>query len=86
MSEFLLFWVLQLFIFLTGVAVGHSVLLYKIRRQEGKNRALELQIMEKRQEVLHHGKVVANNIEEALYKARLQQEIDDIIRRGKSSS
>ncbi len=86
MGEFLLFWILQLFVFLTGVAVGHSILLYKIRRQEGRNRALEVQIMQKRQEVLHQGKIVASNIEEALYKAKLQQEIDDIIRRDKSGS
>jgi hypothetical protein len=81
MGEFLLFWTLQLFVFLTGVAVGHSILQYKIRQQEGKNKMMELKVMEKRQEILRQGKVVANDLEEALYKAKIQQEIDDIIRK-----
>ncbi|MBD3242794.1 MAG: hypothetical protein GF331_19535 [Chitinivibrionales bacterium] len=86
MGEFLLFWILQLFVFLVGVTVGHSVLLYKIRQQEGKNRSTELKILERRQEVLRQGKVIASDLEEALYKARIQQEIDDIIRKGGPSS
>ena len=81
MGEFLLFWVLQLFVFLVGVAVGHSILLLKIRHQEGKNRMMELKVLEKRQEILRQGKIVANDLEEALYKAKIQQEIDDIIRK-----
>jgi hypothetical protein len=83
MGEFLLFWILQLFVFLVGAAVGHSVLLYRIRQQESKNRMLELKVLEKRQEVLRQGKVMANDLEDALYKARIQQEIDDIIRKNR---
>ena len=79
MGEFLLFWLLQRFVFLVGVAVGHTILLYKVRQQEGKNRMLELKVLEKRQEVLQQGKVIAGDFEEAVYKARIQQEIDDII-------
>ncbi len=85
MGEFMLFWILQLFVFLLGVAVGHSVLLYKIRQQESRNRMLELKVLEKRQEVLRQGKIIASDLEEALYKTRLQQEIDDIIRKDRSS-
>lgn len=86
MGEFLLFWALQLFVFLVGVAVGHSVLLYKVRQQEGRNRMLELKVLEKRQEVLRQGKVIASDLEDALYRARIQQEIDDIIRKDGGSA
>ncbi len=86
MHEFVLFWILQIFVFLVGVAVGHSILLYKIRQQENRNRMLELQILEKRHEVLRQGKIIANSLEEALYKAKLQQEIDDIIRKDRQGN
>jgi len=85
MGELVLFWILQLFVFLVGAAVGHTVLLYRVRQQEGRNKLLELKLMEKRQEILQQGRLVANNLEEVLYKAKIQREIDDIIRRGRTS-
>jgi hypothetical protein len=83
MGEFVLLWVLQLFVFLAGVAVGHSIMRYKIRQQEGRNRIVELKVLEKRQEILRQGKLIANDIEEAIYKVRIQQEIDNIIRKDR---
>lgn len=85
MGELVLFWILQLFVFLVGVAVGHTILLYRVRQQEGRNKQLDLKVMEKRREILQQGRMVAHNLEDALYKARIQREIDDIIRRGRSS-
>lgn len=86
MGELTLFWILQVLVFLAGIAVGHTFLKYKVRQQETRSRMLELKLMEKRQEVLQQGKIVAGNLEEVLFKAQVQSEIDDITRRGRKSA
>lgn len=86
MSEgFLFFYLIQVFILLLGISVGHSVLLLKIRHEENRKKELELALLEKRADILQQGKKIAHDLEEVLYKAKVQQEIDDIIRKnGKS--
>jgi uncharacterized membrane-anchored protein YhcB (DUF1043 family) len=79
-GDFVLFWALQLMVFILGITVGHSVLLLKIRREQNKNKALELALLEKRKEVLNQGRKVATDLEEVLYRAKIQQEIDNITR------
>jgi hypothetical protein len=69
------------FILVLGISVGRSILLLKFRKEENKKRELELKLLEKRAEVLKQGKEIAHNLEELLYKARVQQEIDQIIRK-----
>ena len=71
-------WFIELFIFLLGVAIGHSILLLKIRREENRNRELELSLLEKRAQ----DRRVSSDIEEALYNAQVRQEIDDILRKN----
>ncbi|MFP4013920.1 MAG: hypothetical protein ACLFVQ_07555 [Chitinispirillaceae bacterium] len=80
-EKHLVFWLIQAFILLFGIAVGHSYLLLRIRREENKKRELEMALLEKRSDILKQGKKIAQDLEDALYKAKIQQEIDDIIRK-----
>jgi uncharacterized membrane-anchored protein YhcB (DUF1043 family) len=79
-GDYVLFWALQLMVLILGIAVGHSVLLLKIRREQNKSKALELALLEKRKEILTQGRKVATDLEEVLYQAKIQQEIDNITR------
>lgn len=78
---FIIYWLIQIFILLLGISIGHSLLQLKIRREENRKRELELALLEKRTEILQQGKKIAHDLEEVLYKAKVQQEIDDIIRK-----
>ncbi|MFP4163811.1 MAG: hypothetical protein ACLFQB_02245 [Chitinispirillaceae bacterium] len=80
-EKHLIFWLIQALILLFGIAVGHSFLLLRIRREENKKRELEMALLEKRSDILKKGKRIAKDLEDALYKAKIQQEIDDIIRK-----
>jgi hypothetical protein len=75
-------WFVQIFILLLGISIGHSVMLFKIHREENRKRELELALLEKRSDILSHSKQIAHDLEEALYKAKVQQEIDDILRKS----
>jgi hypothetical protein len=77
----LLFWSAQAFIILLALSLGHSVVLLRLRREENRRRELELSLMEKRTDVLKNGRRVAQELEDALYKAKVQQEINDMIRK-----
>ena len=78
-----LVWFVQLSIFLLGVAVGHSIILLKIHREENRKKELELAMLEKRSEVLlSQSTETGSDLEDALYNARVRQEIDDIISRS----
>ncbi|NLE02793.1 MAG: hypothetical protein GX640_23245 [Fibrobacter sp.] len=82
MTEGLIFfYLIQIFILLLGISIGHSALLLKIRHEENRKRELELALLEKRADILQQGKKIAHDLEEVLYKAKVQQEIDDIIRK-----
>lgn len=80
-EKYILFWSIQAFIVLLGIAVGHSFLLLRLRREENRRRELELALLEKRTDVLRQGRKVAQDLEDALYRAKVQQEIDNIIRK-----
>ncbi|MDR3011693.1 MAG: hypothetical protein LBU70_00565 [Chitinispirillales bacterium] len=80
MEKYFVFWIIQAFILLLGVAIGHSLILFRLRREENRRRELELALLEKRTDVLRQGRKVAQDLEEALYRAKVHQEIDDIIR------
>jgi hypothetical protein len=77
----IIYWLIQIFILLLGISIGHSILQLKIRKEENRKRELELSLLEKRTEILQQGKKIAHDLEEVLYKAKVQQEIDDIIRK-----
>ncbi|MBN2187831.1 MAG: hypothetical protein JW699_00145 [Chitinispirillaceae bacterium] len=68
-----------LFVFLLGAAIGHSVLQLRVRREENRRRELELALLEKRSAQQTAGAQAASDLEEELYKARVRQEIDDIL-------
>jgi hypothetical protein len=80
-ENFLLFWLIQAFILILGVSLGHSVILLKLRHEENRKKELELTLLEKRADILQQGKKIAHDLEEVLYKAKVQQEIDDIIKK-----
>lgn len=83
-GETLLFWMLQIFIVILGMSIGRSLLILKTRREENKHRELELALLEKRASVLQEGKQIAHDLEEVLYQAKVQQEIENIIKKNKS--
>ena len=80
----MVFWIIQGLVLLLGVSIGRSVLIYKIRKEENKKRELELAVLEKRASVLQEGKQIAHDLEEVLYQAKVQQEIDNIIKKDNS--
>lgn len=80
-QSFILLLLIQVFILILGIAIGRSIILLKLRAEENRKRELELSLLEKRSDILMQGKKIANDLEEVLYKAKIQQEIDDIIRK-----
>lgn len=80
-ENFLLFWLIQAFILILGVSLGHSAILLKLRHEENRKKELELTLLEKRADILQQGKKIAQDLEDVLYKAKVQQEIDDIIKK-----
>jgi len=83
-GDLLIFLLLQMLIFLFGIAVGHSLLLLKIRKENNRSKALEIALINKRKQMMSQGKRIADDLEEVLYKAKIQQEIDNIIRKNSS--
>ena len=83
-GESFIFWAIQLLVLLLGISIGRSLLVLKLRKEENKRRELELAVIEKRAAVLQEGKRIAHDLEEVLYQAKVQQEIDNIIKKGKS--
>ncbi|HEX7510379.1 MAG TPA: hypothetical protein VF335_03710 [Chitinivibrionales bacterium] len=83
-GESLVFWIVEVLILLLGISIGRSLCVIKIRKEENKRRELELAILEKRASVLQEGKQIAHDLEEVLYQAKVQQEIDNIIKKDKS--
>ena len=81
---FILLLLIQVFILILGVSIGHSIVLLRLRNEENRKRELELSLLEKRSEILMQGKKIAHDLEEVLYKAKVQQEIDDIIRKNQN--
>lgn len=69
-----------LIIFILGAALGHSVMVLKLRREENKRRELELAVLEKRSQILRESKEISSNLEELLFKANVQQEINNILK------
>jgi hypothetical protein len=70
----------SLIIFSLGVALGKSLFVIKLRREENRRRELELAVLEKRSQILKESKDISNNLEELLFKANVQQEINNILR------
>lgn len=75
-------WFVQIFIFLLGVAVGHSIIMLKIHREENRKKELELALLEKQSDLLSQSTETVGDLDDALYNARVRQEIDDIISRN----
>ena len=83
--SFIIILLVQVFILLLGLSIGHSILQLRLRSEENRKRELELSLLEKRSDILMQGKKVAHDLEEVLYKAKVQQEIDDIIRKDQNN-
>jgi hypothetical protein len=82
-SDFLVLWLVQVFIFVLGISIGHSILSLRIRQEENRKRELELAMLDKKDELLNKGKKIATDLEEILYQAGVQQQIEEIIRKNK---
>ena len=80
-EEYLIFWTALIFVLLLGLSIAHSILIVRIRRAENRRRELETALLEKRAKALRQGKQIAHDLEEVLYKAKVQQEIDDILKK-----
>jgi hypothetical protein len=83
-EEYLIFWTALIFVLLLGLSIAHSILIVRIRRGENRRRELETSLLEKRAEALRKGKQIAHDLEEVIYKAKVQQEIDDILKKKSS--
>ena len=81
-EHYIVFWILQLLVILFALSLGRSILILKIRKEENRKRELDLAVFEKKTEILTRGKKIAHDLEEALYKAKVLQEIDKIIRKN----
>lgn len=79
---FAIFLILQSIVVLLAISLGRSLLAYKIRKEETHTRQLDLALMEQRARILSEGKKIAHNLEELLYNAQVQKEINDIIRKN----
>ncbi|MGA2506534.1 MAG: hypothetical protein ABSF80_03555 [Chitinispirillaceae bacterium] len=75
-------WFIQIFVFLLGVAIGHSIILLKIHREENRKKELDLSLLEKRADLMSQSRQIATDLEDALYTAKVRQEIDDILRKN----
>lgn len=82
--EFLLLTIVNVFILALGVSLGRSVLFVRMRREENRKRELELRLLQKRTEVVNEGRQITDNLEELLYQAQVQQEINEMIRKKDS--
>jgi KaiC/GvpD/RAD55 family RecA-like ATPase len=78
--EHLVFVIINIFVLIFGISLGRSILVLKLRKEENRKRELELELLEKRTTVLKQGRKIASNLEELLYKAQIQKEIEQIIR------
>lgn len=80
-EEYLIFWTALIFVLLLALSIAHSILIVRIRRAEDRRRELETALVEKRAEALRQGKQIARDLEEVIYKAKVQQEINDILKK-----
>ncbi len=69
------------FIFLLGITVGHAIFVLQLRKEENRKRELELALLNKRSQVLKDSRKISANFEELLYRANVQQEIENIIKK-----
>jgi len=83
-GEYVIITIVNVFVLLLGVSIGRSIILLKIRREENRKRELELEILERRSDIIERGKEVATNLEDLIYRTHVQQEIDKIIRKKSS--
>ena len=83
-SSFIILLLIQVFILILGISLGHSIVLLRLRKEENRKREFELSLLEKRSTILMQGKKIAHDLEEVLYKAKIQQEIEDIIRKNQN--
>ena len=83
MGDFLILWLIQLFIFVLGISIGHAIAILRLRKEENRRRELDIILLEKKEAVLLKGKKIATDLEEVLYKAHVAQEINDIIRKDR---
>lgn len=75
-------WIMQIVAVLLAISLGKSIVTFKIRKEETRKKEIELALLERRARILEEGKKIAVNLEDLLYKAQLQKEIDDIIRKS----
>ena len=75
----LIFSIAGTFTFLLGISVGHSIFIVRQRNEENRKREHELSLLNKRFQIMKESKHLSKKLEDLLYKANVQKEIDNII-------
>jgi hypothetical protein len=83
--EYILLLTCNLLIFLLGFTLGRSFITLRIRKEENRKRALELKMLEKRAEVFPEGGERPGSLEELIYRAQIQEEIEKLIRKDRNN-
>ena len=74
--------ILQILACILAISLGRSIMTWKLRKEENRRRELEREILKSRTHILTHGKKIASDLEDVLYQAKVQQEIDNITRKS----
>ena len=65
-------------IFLAGIVVGILLLRLRMKYLETKQKELDLQLLEKRTEIIKQSTQLLKSLEELVYKTRVTREIDNL--------
>ena len=83
--EILLFAFIGLLIFLTGAIIGMVFLRMRIKRIEAKQKELDIELLQKRTDILKETSLLLQNLEKLVYQARVAKEIDDLTEENNES-
>lgn len=70
----------SIFMLLLGISIGRSILTIKLRREENRKLELELSILKQKSELLKKEKILSEDFSDSLYKTKVCEEIENIIR------
>lgn len=70
------------FLVLLSVSLGRSITLMRLFHEQNRKRQLELDLLAQKSEILKHGKQIAHDLEQVLFTAQVQKEIEDMTRKN----
>ena len=77
-NELVILLILIVFLMILCISVGKTLMNIELYRQSNKKLRLEQFLLDQKERILKDGKKVAMDLEDVLYKARIQQQIDDM--------